>query len=481
VLEGIDALVDKSLLVPLPDRSDEPRFTMLEPIRLYGLERLAAQGEADVIEGMHAAYFLALAETAERGFYGRDEAAWLSRLAQAEANLRAALTRFANQRESGALLRLAAALWWFWRTRDSLSEGYDWLVRAAMIGIDPPPDLYATRAILLAVAAGSAIYYGDQARAESYLAEGAALAREAGDGNARAWVVFHEGFLAERRENFALACDRFDEARMAWQAEGNSAWEALATTALGQVVWYRGDPDRAEALFVKGLDLARVSEFTWALALASLNLGTRAWERGDARGAIAAYAEGLAPAGALGDRGIAVNYLHGFAKMAAARGSLDRAARLLGSAAAVFAGWGPKPSARFFIQFERSVAAVRAGLDDDHFERAWAAGQELSLEDAIAEATALAEQLTALPAPVLTADRAAAERVLTPREHQVLRLVAEGRSNRAIAEALVISVATVKVHVRSILTKLDLESRTAAAIWAMNHGLAKPSRPLPTP
>ena len=60
---------------------------------------------------------------------------------------------------------------------------------------------------------------------------------------------------------------------------------------------------------------------------------------------------------------------------------------------------------------------------------------------------------------------------LSPREREVLQLIAQGRSNREIADVLFISTPTVKVHVRSILTKLALDSRTAAAAFAIHHGL----------
>lgn len=60
---------------------------------------------------------------------------------------------------------------------------------------------------------------------------------------------------------------------------------------------------------------------------------------------------------------------------------------------------------------------------------------------------------------------------LTRREQEVLRLLTEGRSNRAIADALSLSERTVEAHVLHILAKLRLESRTAAATWAVRHGL----------
>ncbi|MFG3255453.1 response regulator [Streptomyces sp. NPDC048172] len=60
---------------------------------------------------------------------------------------------------------------------------------------------------------------------------------------------------------------------------------------------------------------------------------------------------------------------------------------------------------------------------------------------------------------------------LTEREREVLGLIADGRSNREIARALVLSEKTVKTHVSNILMKLDLSDRTQAALWAVRHGV----------
>jgi DNA-binding NarL/FixJ family response regulator len=105
------------------------------------------------------------------------------------------------------------------------------------------------------------------------------------------------------------------------------------------------------------------------------------------------------------------------------------------------------------------------------FDAAWEAGRALSTTDAIAEARAvLAKVLYARPP--IDLDGRAPVSGLSPRELEVLRLIARGHSNQQIANDLFISLTTVKAHVRSILTKLDLTSRTAAAAYAINSGLA---------
>jgi DNA-binding NarL/FixJ family response regulator len=116
---------------------------------------------------------------------------------------------------------------------------------------------------------------------------------------------------------------------------------------------------------------------------------------------------------------------------------------------------------------DRIVAAARARLSAGAFATAWEAGRALHLDQVVTEGIALSE---AIAASVPHRQRTANE--LTPRELEVLRLLVEGRSNRAIAQELSLSERTIENHVLHILTKLGLESRTAAATYAVRHGLA---------
>jgi DNA-binding NarL/FixJ family response regulator len=115
------------------------------------------------------------------------------------------------------------------------------------------------------------------------------------------------------------------------------------------------------------------------------------------------------------------------------------------------------------------VEAVRNGLSEEQFAQASARGETSSLEDAVAIADQVMAEWEAWPGTRETEQRNTYG--LSRREREVLRLLVTGATNRQIAEALFISVPTVKVHVGSILNKLGLESRTAAAIFAIQHQL----------
>ncbi|MFF2197287.1 response regulator [Streptomyces sp. NPDC058157] len=127
-----------------------------------------------------------------------------------------------------------------------------------------------------------------------------------------------------------------------------------------------------------------------------------------------------------------------------------------------------------FTEQRTVVPALRAGaagylykdIDPDALAgaiRSVHAGHVL-LQPEVAEAL-----LAAQDAPGAPAGRGS----LTDREREVLGLIADGRSNREIARALVLSEKTVKTHVSNILMKLDLSDRTQAALWAVRHGITR--------
>src|SRR4030095_14786543 len=125
VLDKIEALVDNSFLQQRDQADDEPRFSMLDTIREYGLEQLDVSREASLIRRQHADYFLTLAERAEPELSGTNQETWLAQLEKEHDNLRAALNWAKESNDTEKSLRLAGALWRFWLVRGHLSEGRD--------------------------------------------------------------------------------------------------------------------------------------------------------------------------------------------------------------------------------------------------------------------------------------------------------------------------------------------------------------------
>jgi predicted ATPase len=130
ILEGIASLVDKSLLRRTEQGSEEPRYGMLETVREFGLERLAASGEEAATRRSHAAWYMAMAENTWQGVDARADADWLNQIEADHDNVRAALVWLDQIGDAEALLRLAGSLWPFWHRHSHRLEGRGWLDRA---------------------------------------------------------------------------------------------------------------------------------------------------------------------------------------------------------------------------------------------------------------------------------------------------------------------------------------------------------------
>jgi non-specific serine/threonine protein kinase len=157
---------------------------------------------------------------------------------------------------------------------------------------------------------------------------------------------------------------------------------------------------------------------------------------------------------------------------ASARGQPARAARLFGAAEALRERTGAAPHVPWRQEHERRVTAAWAALDETAFSAAWAEGRALPLDRVIADLDTDEVPATGPAAPPVRPARAPRPGGLSPREIEVTGLIAQGHTNRTIAETLMIAEWTVDTHVRHILAKLGFRSRAQVAAWATEHGLA---------
>jgi DNA-binding NarL/FixJ family response regulator len=164
----------------------------------------------------------------------------------------------------------------------------------------------------------------------------------------------------------------------------------------------------------------------------------------------------------------AITCLEGIAQIDAGEGEDARAVRLWAAAATLRDTLGVPRWPVQHVMHERSNATVRARLDDVRWASAWTEGTAMSIEQAVAYACQEPEP----PDPALASPPAAYPSGLSAREVEVLRLIAAGKTNREIADALFLSPGTVNVHVTHILTKTNSTNRTEAALFARDHGLA---------
>jgi predicted ATPase/DNA-binding CsgD family transcriptional regulator len=460
VLDGIATLADASLLRQEEGTDGEPRYQMLETVREYGLERLIESGEATAIRTRHAAWCLALAEQAERGFFGADPVSWLDRFEAERDNLRAALAGAIEQRDASLSQRLAAASWCLWRVRGHRTEGRTWLERALLLDEGA---VSAERAKALDTAGDLAWVQGDDARAETLHGESLAISRAADDPTGIARALFGLGDVALRRRDIDRAVACFDEALALNRAQGDRLWEAGCLVSLGQIARVRGDNAAAERLIEDAIALYRPTGFTWGAAWATTVLAAVERDRGDLARAANLYRDSSTMAMAHRDSKGVATALDGLAMVAAAAGQAETAARLFGTAEALAESVGAllEPSqAR-----TEATAHVRSTLGEARFTEATAAGGTMSLPEALAETEGVGAAV-AQPPPVTSTSPGP----LSPRELEVVRLLIAGHSAREIASDLFISPRTVTTHISNILDKLDVDTRAAAVAVALRNG-----------
>jgi predicted ATPase/DNA-binding XRE family transcriptional regulator len=392
--ELVASLLDQSLLRQETGPDGEPRYTMLETIREFAREQLAASGEVEVIRAAHAASFLVLAERAEASFYSPAEAGWLARLDADRGNLRAALVWYESQSEALPLLRLAVALWWFWASRGNPSEGRNWLERAATMGAERPT-VGAAWAAALVRAGAFAVYSKDPDAAEGLLERGLAAAREAGDAKTSAQAIHSLSELAKHRGDFDRAEALLAEALGQWRALGDQVGIAGGLQSLGEVAQEQGNAALAASRYTEAEALAQSIGHATVVRWCEHGLGLLSLDQGDVTAAAAHFAAALRVAAIDPDSPLVIETLIYASALATAGGYPVTSARLLGAIAMAneTSGMGRWPALR--TREEAAVSAAQSALGPEVFAAELAVGRALGLEAVIAGALALAEEMAA--------------------------------------------------------------------------------------
>ncbi|MFC0112113.1 ATP-binding protein [Kibdelosporangium aridum] len=458
VLDLVGELVDKSILVRELHGS-RSRYRMLDSIRDYGLERLSRRQEKTTLRRRHRDYYLTLAERHETEWFGPTQADVFVRTRLEHANLRAALEFCLHSPgETPTGLRLAGALWFYWAGCGFLREGRHWLDRALAADREPSPE----RAKVLWVNGYVSALQGDVTSSRAMLENCLACARQVGDLIARAHATHRLGCNALVSDHLHVAAVFFEQARLQYHSLGEMssdvlmAWNELAVTIL-----FLGEPDRAAALGQEARAIAEAHGERWAHAYAIYVLALVALTRGDYDQATVHGQECLRTVRAFNDLlGIALA-IELLAWTAAANGLSERAGILLGAADRIWPSVGfPMFGSKFFgAPHQQCTTAARQALGERGFDTAVQRGRAYDRDQAIAYA--LNEQTPPGPPRPPTEHPTP----LTRRELEVAELVAEGLTNKQIADRLVIAQRTAEGHVQRVLTKLGFTTRIQLATW----------------
>ncbi|MDQ3930505.1 MAG: tetratricopeptide repeat protein, partial [Chloroflexota bacterium] len=311
LLTQVESLLDKNLIQQVKSHAgqgDEPRFSMLEMIRQYALERLTESGLEAQVRAAHADYYRKLAETAEPELKGAGQAAWLDRLEAEHDNLRAAMSWFAERGDVQCGLQMSGMLWRFWYVRGYFTEGRKWL--SQFLSMPGGKERNSARAKALNGAGNLAYNQADYPTAQALHEESMSISKELGDKLNFAASLNNIGIILRRRGEYARARQMFEEAIETNREIANPHWQAINLNNLGNVLFDQGDYVSARAYQEESLGIFTALGDEWGIAMSSNDLGRIVFDQGDYATARILYERSLAMQRKMGDRrGIASSLL----------------------------------------------------------------------------------------------------------------------------------------------------------------------------
>ncbi|MFN8592073.1 MAG: tetratricopeptide repeat protein [Thermomicrobiales bacterium] len=428
--DALAILAEQSLLRLEEQADGETRYAMLETVRAFALEQLAASGEQPALGRLLVAWALALAEEAERHDLTPEAAAWLAQLEREHDNLRTALGIAIDNDPNDTGLRLTRLMWQLWEVRGHFTEGRAWFERALTAAPEAPPRL---RAVVLDGLGALSRMQGNLPAAATALEASLELWRTIDDPDALVGAYTNLGIVRELQGAFAQAVALQDEAVALARAHSEPRRVANALNNLATAVWNTGDLQRAVALLEESAAIKRREGNRQGLAVSLNNLAMLMVDTGDIPRAIAYLEETLAidrdlgnPSGIadslgnlaaitagngeiaraaaldaealelrrdLDDRLSVAFSLESIASTAGRAGRAAEAARLLGATARLREELGAPIPPSEQARSDEGEAFSREALGEDAFIRHWNEGRDLDYEHAVTDALVLARDL----------------------------------------------------------------------------------------
>lgn len=460
VFDGLASLVDKSLVQRKETSDGEARFVLLEMIHEYAREQLQASGELETLRRRHAVYFGELAERAETELRLAHQKYWFHLLETGIDNLRAALEWSLESGDVTFAIQMMGGTFLYWIVYGRQDEGIHWTQQVlARIGEAAPE--YQIR---LLRSAALLIEYRDIEAARRLARRAVAVARDYGDKRQIGWSLWAlSTTLPSGSEMEALT----QEALVLLRELGDQPGLGLVFNSIGESARMSGDDERARRAYEESLAIAERTGDTRRQYYVLYNLAFIAQHEGDHQEAIRVLRRSLALCQEIGVPTEVAQELMALAGSLGALGEPTRAAHLFGAAYAILQRSGALIDPNDQPEHDRNIAFVRAQLGEESFGSAWAEGRKMTLDQAVAHATSYSDA-PLIPRPQLDQESFPLGD-LTRREREVALLIAEGKSNREIADALVVTERTVEGHVSNILSKLGFRSRTQVSVWVVEN------------
>jgi predicted ATPase len=422
ILDGMASMVDKSLAQQREQVDAETQFLMLSTIREYALERLAESGDESATRRAHAAYYLVLAEEGAEDMVAHPE--WLDRFETEHDNFRTALDYLVKTGDAEWGLRLAAALFRFWETREYLTEGRDAIARLlALDGSRARPKLRARLLFAAAVLAGEQGDYGSaqhlfgesldtcvelndkrgvavalnalavHARDRGELADASllfercvAIWKDLGDSTDIARALSNLANVTKLQREYARASSLYDECLTMFRKAGDGAGVAWTLNYQGDVAREKADLVAARSFCEQSLAAFRELRDGWGIASALSDLASLSCDLGNDSEARRLYGESIQIFQEVGHkRGIA-RALECLAVSAAAQSKAEQALHLAGAAAALRQRLGAPLTPTEQPRLEKALEFARRTLGNSAGLTAWMEGWAMPVEQAVREA-----------------------------------------------------------------------------------------------
>jgi len=468
IVDLVSGLVDKSIVVR-HEGGTVARYRLLETIREFGLERLTEAGDGPALRMRHLQWCAGLVRTAKAEWISERQVYWLARLAAEGANIRSALDFCLNERgDADTVMEIVAGmpLGFLW-ARGNLG-GRRWLDAALARSSDVT--VLRVRAILrnsiLAMAGG------DVATGNQLLDEARVLIQQVSD----PMVLAELHHVAARSARFAgdlpRAVSELEQALAMTASKTDLDAHLDILILLAYFAAIAGQHELSKACYEETVQLTEPRGESVHRANALVALGLDAWRMGDTVHAVELQRSGLEIKVGFDDRlGTAVG-LEALAWGVGALGQHKRAAHFLGAAQMVWDSTAASLATvlpELVCEHDKSVAAARAALGDQGYAAAFRRGRQMPLAQALNDAEHIRRSTRSGQVDAGGAGS------LTSREEEIVGLLAQGLSNKAIAKTLVIAQRTAETHVANVLAKLGLTSRSQVAAWVAEQRGIDPS------
>jgi predicted ATPase/DNA-binding XRE family transcriptional regulator len=385
------ALVDASLIQAEMPTGDTVRFTMLEIIREYALQRLRAAGEEEQCQRRHAAYYARLAETVMAHFgpeQGVREAQFALALEQESPNARAAL-QWAEQRHEAELGLRLAGFTRLWHVRGQMSEAERWLERMLALDLWAREQGVHTAPLTLRIEklyglGRTLVRHGKVERgAETFAKEALHLAQRIGDQNSISNAFATLGMIAQASGKLDEASTAFTESYSHARLTENIGLMSRALVHLAEVARTQGNIVRTTSLLEEALANAQAIGMTWDISIIKTQLGHLTHQQQHYALAKVHYREALALYHAFGSPTYTASCLEGFAAAVCAEGHYVQGVRLCAASAALREqAQTPLPPAEREA-FEHTVTTAKEALGEPTFAQEWITGSTLTHNQAI--------------------------------------------------------------------------------------------------